>query len=136
MRQIGVLELKNWKQDPKIDKTIPVFIILKNTSFTRVDDEIITVNDQGEEKIDYKARYTATCLFEVYPDEEAFRRRSLPITIFKEKFSLNSEEILNNKMTGELLLLLNEEFIFNQLKEKSTFIDQEFTSGEVKTILL
>jgi hypothetical protein len=135
MRQIRVLEVKDWKQDPKVEKTIPAFIVIKNTTFTRVDDEVITVNEAGEEKIEYKARYTATCLFEVYPDEEAFKRRSLPITMFKEKFSLDSKETINTT-SGEILLLLNEEFIFNQLKEKTTFIEQEFKSGEVKTILL
>ena len=128
MKQIKVLQIPKWIQDPKVDRSIEAIIVLKNANLSRIDDEVIEVNDNEEEQIFFKTRYTINCIFEVYPDEEAFKRRSLPITMFREKFDLQPEP------DNEAFLLTNEEFIFKLLMNNITLTDQDYKSGSIKMI--
>ena len=128
MKQIKVLEIPKWIQDPKVDRSIEAIIVLKNANLSRIDDEVIEINDNEEEQIFFKTRYTINCIFEVYPDEEAFKRRSLPITMFREKFDLQPEP------GNETFSLASEEFIFKLLMNNETLTDQDYKSGVVKII--
>lgn len=122
MKQIRALQVLNWIQDPKIAKTIEVLVVLKSVTLSRIDDEVIEVNEKGEDQATFKIRYTATCIFEVYPDKESFQRRSLPIEVFREKFDL-PEQIKNV-----------EDYILEELQIQETFTQQDFKTSYLTII--
>lgn len=122
MKQIRALQVLNWIQDPKIAKTIEVLVVLKSATLSRIDDEVIEVNEKGEDQATFKTRYTATCIFEVYPDKESFERRSLPIEVFREKFDL-PEQV--NKV---------DELVLQELQIQETFTQQDFKTSYLTII--
>jgi hypothetical protein len=50
MKQIRALQVLNWIQDPKIAKTIEVLVVLKSATLSRIDDEVIEVNEKAKIK--------------------------------------------------------------------------------------
>lgn len=122
MKQIKALQVLNWTQDPKVAKTIEVLVVLKSVTLSRIDDEVIEINKKGEDQATFKTRYTATCIFEVYPDNESFQRRSLPIEVFREKFDL--PEQINNV----------EDYILQELQIQETFTQQDFKTSYLTVI--
>jgi hypothetical protein len=108
-----------WKQETVNLES--VVLALKTYSITREDFEHIINGEDGEELISWKHKIRLVSIFEVYPDEDSFRRRVLPITLVKDTHLLGE---VNREY---------EEILWEKLKTKKDDL-QEFWKGEVISI--
>lgn len=115
-----------WKQENEniINNAL---IIPKVTYFSREDVETIQPIDEGENKVVWKCRAQCSCLFEVYPDEEAFEKRVFPMAIFKKVIYLPYDEISKKDLTIYFLQAL-----VNDAKD----MGQDFTESQILDIML
>lgn len=109
-----------WKQETVNLES--VILVLKTYGITREDFEHI-INKGESDIISWKHKIRITSIYEVYPDEESYNKRVIPITLVKDTFFVPD----SCKSTDY------DEILWEKLKEKKDDI-QEFWKGEVITI--
>jgi len=114
-----------WNQEN--NNTVPkALIIPKVITLSREDIEtILTVGE--EDKVEWKSRGQVTCLFEVYPDLEAFNRRVYPISIFKKVSYLPYHRVEDVDLTR---------FMLQSLIDEKPDLDQDFSEGVLMDVNL
>ena len=88
----------NWKQLREESNPNSEFILLegcvvvkKSMSIIREDFEHIEPIDDDNDILYWSHKNKVVAIFEVYPDEDSYTKRVIPITIFKHSFDINDE---------------------------------------------
>lgn len=118
MYKVSVFKMP-WKQETVNLES--VILALKTYAVTREDFEHIINDEDGEERTSWKHKIRLVSIFEVYPDEDSFRRRVLPITLVRDTHLISPKD------------QDYEEILWEKLKTKKDEI-QEFWKGEVISI--
>lgn len=107
-----------WKQET-IDLE-QVILVPKIVNYSREDYEHITV-DGDNELVEWKSIPKLTTFFEVYPDLDSYKRRTIPLSVVKDSVNLKTEPQYCADFAVESLL------------DKKDDI-QDFSKGQVDTI--
>lgn len=88
----------NWKQLREEANPNSEFILLegcvvvkKSMSIIREDFEHIEPVDDDNDILYWSHKNKVVAIFEVYPDEDAYTKRVIPITIFKHSFDVDDD---------------------------------------------